>query len=146
MALRAKWSVRVEGLETCLAVGSSEVDRRPQPVQVSLLIDGLVPVTPNGRADCIDYAPICDWITGQWPQSACTPLLETRVNELLAFVFAFDKRVQGVWVGLYMPLDASPAGRVGVERQSTRRRFEERMRSLDHRARLGAISKSASAE
>jgi dihydroneopterin aldolase len=140
MALRGKWSVRVEGLETRLAVGLSDADRLPRPVQVSLLIDGLAPDRPGAIADCIDYAAICDWITDQWPQSAHTPLLETRVNELLAFVFAFDKRVQDVWVGLYRPLDASPGARVGVERQSTRRRFEEQMRGLDRRSSVGGRS------
>jgi dihydroneopterin aldolase len=148
-ALRGKWSVRVEGLETRLAVGLSDAEREPRPVRVSLLIDGLAPDTPGGLADCIDYAPICDWITEHWPQSAHTPLLETRVNELLAFVFAFDKRVQDVWVGLYRPLDASPAARVGIERQSTRRRFEEQMHSLDLRARAGSrpdLARAASAK
>jgi hypothetical protein len=37
-------------------------------------------------------------------------------------------------------LDASPGARAGVERQSTRRRFEEQMRGLDRRSSVGGRS------
>ena len=129
MALRAKWTVRVEGLKTQLAVGLSEKERQPQAVLISLVINGLTPDAPGDLADCLDYAPICDWIVRQWPQSAHTPLLETRVNELLLFLFAFDKRVQDAWVGVYKTGLPRGSTRVGVERQVSRSQFQARLRA-----------------
>lgn len=129
MAFRAKWTVRVEGLKTQLAVGLSENERRPQRVLISLVINGLTPETPGDIADCLDYAPICDWIVRQWPQSAHTPLLEMRVNELLVFLFEFDKRVQDAWVGIYKTGQPRGSMRVGVERQVSRSQFQARLRA-----------------
>lgn len=99
MALRTKWTVRVDGLQTLLAFGDTLGERRP--VVVSLLIGGLAPEEPGCVGDCFDAAPVCEWITSVWPKSAQTPLVETRVNELLHFLFAYDKRVRSAWVGLY---------------------------------------------
>lgn len=129
MALRAKWTVRVESLKTQLAVGLSEKERRPQAMLISLVINGLTPDNPGDLTDCLDYAPICDWIVRQWPQSAHTPLLETRVNELLVFLFEFDKRVQDAWVGVYKADEPRGPTRVGVERQVSRSQFQARLRA-----------------
>jgi len=93
MALRAKWSIRIDELPTRLAFGDA-ADAVLQPLLVSLLIEGLAPDEPGRREDCFDAAPVCDWITGPWTKSAATPLIETRVNQLLLFLFAHDKRVQ----------------------------------------------------
>ena len=136
MALRAKWTVRMEGLETRLAAGGSDGEPELHLVRVSLVINALTPDTPGEPDDCVDHAAICHWIAHQWPLSPAAPLLETRVNELLDFVFAFDKRVQDVWVGLDQPLAAPQGARVGVERKRTRRQFEDRMRALDYHVRL----------
>jgi dihydroneopterin aldolase len=129
MAMRAKWTVRLEGVNTRLAVGLSENERRPQAVQVSLVINGLTPDAPGDLADCMDYAPIRDWIVDRWPRSAHTPLLETRVNQLLAFLLGFDKRVQDAWVGVYKIGKPGESGRVGVERQVSRGQFQARLRA-----------------
>jgi 7,8-dihydroneopterin aldolase/epimerase/oxygenase len=65
---------------------------------------------------------VCEWITQQRPRYDATPLLETRANELLAFLFDFDKRVQEAWVGVYRT--GSP--RIGIERQARRSQFRTR--------------------
>lgn len=128
MALRAKWTLRLEGVETKLAVGSAEKARRTQTLQVSLVINGLTPDVPVDAADCLDHASICAWIVHQWPKSAPTPLLETRVNELLDFLFELDKRVQDAWVGLYRTGTLGGVTRVGVERQVSRSQYQSRLR------------------
>jgi 7,8-dihydroneopterin aldolase/epimerase/oxygenase len=127
MALRAKWSLRVDDLSTRLAFGDAADGG--QTVRVSLLIEGLVQDEPGRREDCFDAAPICDWITGVWPKSPATPLIETRVNQLLLFLFAHDKRVQNAWVGLYRTGVAPGAARVGIERQASRSQFQTRLRA-----------------
>src|SRR5574337_109003 len=131
MAPYAKWTLRIELLETRLAVGVYDHERSAQPVFVSVRADGWASAEPNALYQCLDYEPICRWITEQWPLSEHTPLLETRVNELMSHLFALDTRVEQVWIGLYKPLAVPHAARVGVERQSTRRRFDEQLRALD---------------
>ncbi|WP_128002311.1 hypothetical protein [Piscinibacter defluvii] len=129
MALRAKWTLRLEGVETKLAVGPPGKARQLRPVKVCLVINGLTPDVPVETADCLDHASICDWIVRQWPNSAPTPLLETRVIELLDFLFEFDKRVQDASVVLYETGPADGQMRVGVERQVSRSQYQARLRT-----------------
>jgi 7,8-dihydroneopterin aldolase/epimerase/oxygenase len=126
MALRAKWTLRVDELRTLLAFGDPAEER--QPVIVSLLIEGLAPDEPGRPEECFNDAPVCDWITTEWPLSAGTPLIETRVNQLLLFLFAHDKRVQNAWVALYRPGVPPRAARVGIERRASRSQFQTRLR------------------
>lgn len=124
--MRTRWTVRVDDLKTTLALGEQPEDAQVEPVSVSLVVNGLAPDAPDGRDECIDLEPVCRWITDAWPDSAPTPVLEHRVNELLAQVFDADRRVQDAWVGLYRLGAASGARRVGVERQVSRLQFQSR--------------------
>lgn len=133
MALRAKWTLRIEGLKTRLRVGASNDEPRPEAMSVSLEVNGLAPDTPQQLGDCFDYAPICEWVTREWPQSDAAPLLETRVNQLLTFLFECDRRVQDVWVGVYKTGQARGSARVGVERRASRTQFQSRLRALRDR-------------
>lgn len=133
MALRTRWTVRIERLQTLLAVGTLPHELAPQPVEVSLALSGLADVAPEAADDCIALQPICDWLVETWPRTPHVPLLETRINELLGHVFAQDRRVQEITVGLYKcgGPDARPALRaaaIGVERQVSRSQFESQMR------------------
>lgn len=145
MALCTKWTVNIDLLKTELAVGVHDHESSAQPVLVSLRAEGLADAEPATLDRCLDYEPICRWITEQWPQSPHTPLLETRVNELMDYLFALDNRVLQVWVGLYKPLAVPHAARVGIERQSTRRQFQEQMRMVDHRRDLSASARGSAA-
>lgn len=128
MALRAKWTIRVDRLPTRLALGTGE--HAHEPMLVSLEVEGLAAESPAGLGDCLDYATVCDWITEHWPRSPAVPLMETRVNELLRFLFAYDKRVQSAWVGLYRPTPSGNA-QVGVERRASRSQFQTRLRAAE---------------
>lgn len=128
MALRAKWTVRVDGMKTRLRVAGPDGEQRLEPMTVSLAINSLAADSPRHLEDCLDYAPICEWITHEWPRRDATPLLETRVNELLSFLFQFDRRVVDVWVGVYRAGQARGSARIGVERQANRSQMQARLR------------------
>jgi 7,8-dihydroneopterin aldolase/epimerase/oxygenase len=132
MALRSKWTVRVEELRTRLRVGIYAHELEHQPILLSLRISGLAETSPSSLAECFDYEPICKWALEQWPQSPHTPLLETRLNELIERVFNEDKRIRDVWSGLYKTHAISNTKLVGLERELTRRQFEEQQHSRLH--------------
>lgn len=121
------WTVKIERLETGLAVGIYDDEREPQPVWVSVTLTGLAPAVPAGIHDCIDYEPLCHWLAAEWPRSPHTPLLETRVNEVFEFAFGLDSRVQEVSVGLYKQRVSRHATAVGIERSSTRHEYARAM-------------------
>ena len=118
--MNAIWTVRIERLETSLAVGIYDDERDPQPVWVSVTLSGLAPAVPDELEDCIDYEPLCRWLAVEWPNTPHTRLLETRVNEIFDFAFGLDPRVQEVSVGLYKQRVSRYATAVGVERTTTR--------------------------
>lgn len=118
--MNAIWSVKIERLETRLAVGVHEDEREAQPVWVSVTLTGLAPAVPAGLADCIDYEPLCRRLSTDWPRSEHVPLLETRVNEVFDFAFALDPRVQEVSVGLYKQRVSRYAIAIGVDRTTNR--------------------------
>lgn len=126
--MNASWTVKVERLEIELPVGIHADEMAPQPVWVSLAATGQAPASPARIEQCFDYEPLCTWLAREWPRTPHTPLLETRINQLLAFVFALDERVQSVWVGLYKKRMSRGAVGVGIERQATRLEFEAQPR------------------
>lgn len=129
MSLRSKWTIRVEQLRTSLRVGIYEHELEPQPILMSLRISGLAETSPRSLAECFDYEPICRWALDEWPLSPHTPLLETRFNELIERVFNADKRIRDVWCGLYKTQAIPGSEFVGLERDLTRRQFEEQQRT-----------------
>ena len=129
--MNATWSVRIERLLTQLRVGVYDDELLPQPVWVTLRLRGVAAAAPASLGECIDYEPLCLWITDEWPRAPHTPLLETRVNELAAFAFDFDSRVQEVQVGLAKQrLGGAPAA-IGIERSVSRHEFEAQRRHLE---------------
>ena len=128
--MNATWTVRIERLQTRLRVGVDADEGVPQPVTVTLRLRGVAAACPASLGECIDYAPLCRWIAEEWP---CTPhvaLLETRVNELLAFAFDLDARVQEVHAGLAKQRMSDQAVSVGIERCVSRHEFEAQRRHL----------------
>lgn len=132
--MKATWSVRIERLLTHLRVGVYPDEHDPQPVWVTLRLRGLAAACPAALGECIDYEPLCRWVTEEWPRAPHTPLLETRINELAAFVFELDHRVQGVQVELAKQRMSAGAMSVGIERTYSRAEFEQQRRYLRNRA------------
>lgn len=129
--MNATWTVKIERMEIHLPVGIHADELAPQPVWVSLAATGTATASPASIEQCFDYEPLCDWLSGEWPRTPHTPLLETRINELLAFVFALDERVNAVWVGLYKQRMSRGAIGVGIERNATRLEFKAQQRSIN---------------
>ena len=128
MALRAKWTIRINELVTHLRVGVDREESDPVPISVSVCITGLTPSQPNDLNDCFDYQDICDWVEHEWPKTPHTPLLEMRFNELVDYIFSCDKRIMQVWIGLFRQPLGSTAASVGLEREVTRRQHQEQQR------------------
>lgn len=132
--MTATWSVRIERLLTQLRVGVYPDERDAQPVWVTLRLRGLASACPASLDECIDYEPLCRWITQEWPGTPHTPLLETRINELATFVFELDERVQGVQIELAKQRMSVGAMSVGIERTLSRAEFEQQQRHLQNKA------------
>lgn len=127
--MNTTWTVKVERLEILLPVGIHADELEPQPLWVSLTASGVAPASPTSLEQCFDYEPLCRWLSQEWPRTPHTPLLETRANQLLAFLFGLDRRLQSVWVGLYKQRMSRHAVAVGIERQTTRPEFEAQLRA-----------------
>ena len=121
----APWTVTIDNLETQLRVGIWDHEREHQPVRVTMSL-GPADGGPEAREPgCVNCQPIRHWITNEWPQHAHTPLLETRLRELMAFVFAFDTRIGWLDAALSKPQACPEAAGVGVRLALSRREFSQ---------------------
>lgn len=124
LPVNATWTIKLERMEIRLPVGIYPDEVEPQTVWVSVAASGLASPSPQSIDQCFDYEPLCRWLTDVWPRTPHTPLLETRINQLLGFVYALDQRLETVWVGLYKQRMSRHAVAVGIERGTTRGEFE----------------------
>lgn len=121
--MNTTWTVSIERLEIQLPVGVYDDELLAQPLWVSLKASACTSASPGSLGQCLDYAPLCHWLTRVWPATPHTPLLETRMNQLFAFVFSLDDRVTDVWAGMYKQRMSRQAWAVGMERRVTRAEF-----------------------
>lgn len=108
------WTVTISNCATRLRVGIWEHELEPQPVIVTLSMAPEPGLVPSCGADCLDYQAIVQWIREEWPRQAHTPLIETRLRELMAFVFSFDARIAWLDAALSKPQACAQAAGVGV--------------------------------
>jgi len=134
--VNSTWSVRIERLRTRLRVGVDPDELVLQPIWVTVRLRGVAAACPTTLDDCIDYAPLCRWITEEWPHTPHTALLKTRINELVAFAFRLDARVQEVHVELAKQRMSRQAVSVGIERCVSRAEFEALRRHLNVAVRV----------
>lgn len=107
----------VRGLKTNIMVGLHPWEthpERPTPVIVDVELFAQGEEAGDSAATIIDYDPIRDLVTKQWPKRPHTPLLETWVEELVAFCFAMP-RVDACRVSIVKPHIFPEADGVGVE-------------------------------
>ena len=116
-------------MEIRLPVGIYPDELEPQTVWISLTATGAAQASPQAIDQCLDYEPLCHWLTDVWPHTPHTPLLETRINQLLGRVFSLAPRVETAWVGLYKQRMSRQAVAVGIERSVTRAEFEAQQAS-----------------
>lgn len=108
------WTIEISNLATKLRVGIWDHEREFQPIRVDLSIRAITSVAPQSIEDCLDYQPICHWITAEWPKQVHTPLLETKLCELMHFVFDFDARIEWIDAAISKPNAIAEARGVGV--------------------------------
>ena len=109
------WNIVIEDIETQSRVGIWDHERALQPLRISISMMAIAPVFPEKIEDCLNYEPVCRWISDEWPRCPHTPLLETRVRELMDFIFTFDRRIEAVDVAI-LKLTAIPQARaVGIK-------------------------------
>lgn len=111
-------SIAFTGLETRLRVGIWDHEREFQPVRVSLSLRARL---SDGSLDSL---AIPRWITGEWPKSPHIPLLETRLRELMQFVFEFDPRIEWADIALSKPWACRESRGVGVRMALSRDEYE----------------------
>ena len=90
MTTMLPWTVSVQELQTRSRVGIWDHEREYQPIVGNLSLRARAAAVPVEIGQCLDYQPICRWITDEWPRWPHTPLLETRVRELMRFLFDYD--------------------------------------------------------
>jgi FolB domain-containing protein len=108
------WTIEIADIKTQLRVGIWEHERELQPIRISLSIRAMTPSCPRSIEDCLNYEPICQWISNTWPAQPHTPLLETKMRELLTFVFGFDARIEWVDIAISKPEAIRAALGVGI--------------------------------
>lgn len=134
------WTIEIAAIETQLRVGIWDHEREYQPIRVSLSIRAIAPAFPETIEDCLNYQPICHWITDEWPRQPHTPLLETRLRELMEFVFDFDARVEWVDIAISKPAAIPAACSVGLKMAISRADHDAAFRT----ARCSINSESSS--
>ena len=122
------WTIEVADLDTALRVGIWEHERDLQPIRVSFSIRALAPAFPATIDDCLNYEPICRWIIDAWPVFPHTPLLETKMRELLEHIFDYDPRVEWVDLAIVKPKAIPGVRGVGIRMALSRHEFEAAFR------------------
>lgn len=108
------WTIEVKDVQTRLRIGIWEHERDFQPVIVNITLRGNAPIFPETIEDCIDYEPICRWLIDELPNRPHTPLLETKLAEVLHFVFERDLRINWADVAMSKPTAIANVGSAGV--------------------------------
>ncbi len=117
------YEVFIDDFEVVARVGLCPHERlAPQRLLVSLRLQGKVPFLPTCLGDCLDYSAAHPLLAAlaQRPHVA---LLETLADELVAFAFHHDPRVEVVDVTIAKPDFYPNARAVGVRRRMTRAEF-----------------------
>lgn len=122
-ASTSRWTIAIDNLETRLRVGIWDHEREFQPVRVNLAMAcGAVAEAPTAGAP--DYRRIARWITEEWSRQPHTLLLETRLRELMDYVFGCDARIAWLDVALSKPQACPEARGVGVRMALTRSQYQ----------------------
>lgn len=125
------WTIEIVDIETQLRVGIWEHERELQPIRINISLRALAAACPKTIEDCLDYEPICHWIIDSWPTQPHTPLLETRLRELISFVFEFDERIEWADVAISKPAALSQVQGVGVRMALSRAEYEQSFGGLE---------------
>lgn len=118
------WTIEINNLETRLRVGIWEHEREFQPIHIHLALRAIASASPQSIEDCLDYQPICGWMVNDWPQQPHTPLLETKLRELMDYIFSYDARIEWADVAISKPQAIAEARGVGVRMALSRADYD----------------------
>lgn len=118
------WTIEIKDIDTQLRVGIWEHERDYQPIRICISMRAIVPVFPQSIEDCLNYEPICRWIIDEWPKSPHTPLLETKLSELMRFIFDSDARLEWADVAISKPKAIADVRGVGIRMAISREDHE----------------------
>jgi dihydroneopterin aldolase len=107
-------TVTITNLETRLRVGIWDHEREFQPIRINLSLYANGCTDPQVAEDLFDCQSIRKWITEEWPTQSHTPLLETKLRELMEFVFQFDARIEWLDAAMSKPEACPEARGVGI--------------------------------
>ena len=124
MSSKHKWRINVRNLETNMRVGCDPKERDPQRIRINVMIEGEYDFKPDKLDQCINYDVVYKFVTQEWPKLPHTILLETRVNDLLEYIFRSDDRVAFVRASLEKPDIFHEVESVGIETEWTREDYE----------------------
>ena len=124
MSFKQKWRIYINSLEVVMRVGCAPHEREPQRIWLNVTIEGQYPVQPEVLEDCINYDLVYKFVTGTWPGLPHTILLETRMVELLEFIFASDAKVDYAKVAMLKPDIFKEVATIGLEAEWTREDYE----------------------
>ena len=99
----------IRNLETSVRVGMYESEKNePQPIHLDVDLWSFKKMPLNTVDDFIDYDPIRNLISDEWPNRPHVGLLETLAQELIDFALE-DDRIDAVRVRITKP------GKAGIE-------------------------------
>lgn len=124
------WTIEIKDIDTQLRVGIWEHERDYQPIRICISMRAIVPVFPQSIEDCLNYEPICRWIIDEWPKSPHTPLLETKLSELMRFIFDFDARLEWADVAISKPQAIADVRGVGIRMAISREDHAQAFRQM----------------
>lgn len=99
------YKVSLRGLNVPMQIGIADWERgktQTVVVDVDLFGENTGPFGGTSIEDCVDYARLFSYVTTEWPKRPHTDLLETLVEDLVAFCFR-DKKVTACRVCLSKP-------------------------------------------
>ena len=115
--LSSHQKIIVRGMKTDINVGLHPWETHPEhPTRVIVDVEMYASCERLGDSlsAIIDYDPIRALVTRDWPKRPHTPLLESWVEELVAFCFA-DPRIDACRVSIVKPYIFPETEAVGVE-------------------------------
>lgn len=108
-----------------MRVGCDPREHEPQRIFVNVTIEGNYAAKPKHLSECINYDLVYHKIMKEWPSRPHTQLLETRIAELLEYIFRSDERVTRAKVSLSKPDVFPEVESIGLEAEWTREEFEQ---------------------
>ena len=128
--------IMINDVSTTSKVGIWEHEKILQPILINLEIEVNSKTFPRDIEDCMDYDPICNWLTNEFPKLPHTKFLEVRILEIFNFVFKFDEKVKLVNISIVKTNAFPNIYSVGINRVMSKAKFIK----MDIRKKLSEMS------